>query len=267
LARAFAAAELGAGEPGAGAEEIEERHAGIHVPVPELEALAVDGKHHRLSRRCRGRRRGGRRSHRAKERRGACLNPIPIWDFHSHWLTRDRQGRGRRQIPKALTATGPTPHARVVSARGSPAQAATPRDLRSKRRGAGVAARWGRLVHGAELMGLFTRAGRLIFFGRARGRSVVRPRAAVPNLYNSPRYQKMFRMRSARPRFNSENVSHANRPPRFNSENVRHAIRKRSARQGHTHVYKVCVACLDPCIIHHKLTLDMSIFISQIFVC
>jgi hypothetical protein len=126
LARAFAAAELGAGEPGAGAEEIEERHAGIHVPVPELEALAVDGEHHRLSRRCRGRRRGGRRSHRAKERRGACLNPIPIWDFHSHWLTRDRQGRGRRQIPKALTATGPTPHARVVSARGSSSHSTRP---------------------------------------------------------------------------------------------------------------------------------------------
>jgi hypothetical protein len=129
VARAFAAAELGAGEPGAGAEEIEERHAGIHVPVPELEALAVDGEHHRLSRR--GRRRGGRRSHRAAEKRGACRDPIPIWvslrSFAFIYSTRlplalahSRQA-GSRSPPNSESVDsdpGPMPRARVVSARG-----------------------------------------------------------------------------------------------------------------------------------------------------
>lgn len=45
-APAFAAAELGAGEAGSGAEEVEEGGARV-VAVAELEALAVDREHHR----------------------------------------------------------------------------------------------------------------------------------------------------------------------------------------------------------------------------
>lgn len=40
-ASAFAAAELGPGEAGAGAEELEERGAGVHVPLAELNPLPV----------------------------------------------------------------------------------------------------------------------------------------------------------------------------------------------------------------------------------
>jgi hypothetical protein len=49
-----------------------------------------------------------------------------VLDFHSHWLTRDRQGRGRRQIPRALTAT-PDRCLTRASCRLA-AEAATPRD-------------------------------------------------------------------------------------------------------------------------------------------
>ena len=71
----FAAAELGAGEAGAGADEVEEGGARV-VATAELEAPAVDGKDRRGRRRLR--RRG---SHRAEAKRGerfACRNPIPM---------------------------------------------------------------------------------------------------------------------------------------------------------------------------------------------
>jgi len=45
--RAFAAAELGPGEAGAGAEELEEGGAGVHVPLAELHPLAVHREDHR----------------------------------------------------------------------------------------------------------------------------------------------------------------------------------------------------------------------------
>jgi hypothetical protein len=81
--RAFAAAELGAGEAGAGAEELEEGGAGVHVPLTELHALAVD----REDRRRGGGRSEGSSSHRGRwtgEMRaaGACRNRIPIWAAH-----------------------------------------------------------------------------------------------------------------------------------------------------------------------------------------
>jgi hypothetical protein len=62
VARAFAAAELGSGEAGAGAEEVEEGGARV-VAVAELEALAVDREHHR---------------HRAEGMRCEYRNPVPM---------------------------------------------------------------------------------------------------------------------------------------------------------------------------------------------
>ena len=100
MERAFAAAELGAGEAGAGAEEVEEGGARIVVAVAELEALAVDREDHRR--------------HRAEAEAGmgsrcGYRNPIPIYPMWFVFLSTDdpslpfRCCRGRRELAKFQT--------------------------------------------------------------------------------------------------------------------------------------------------------------------
>jgi hypothetical protein len=90
--------------------------------------------------------------------------------------------------------------------------------------------------------------GRLIFFGppgrcaadpaRARWSAHVPP---SPSCTLSISSFQFFTAGLAPPTSTMRpSLASVNRRPRFNSENVRHAVRMRSARQGHTHIYKVC---------------------------